>query len=61
MHNDFNVQSEEVYSEYWEFDEMFAAEPVPMKVSRSKPRNSRMATLKRNEGTLNRYRNAGIL
>lgn len=61
MHNDSNIQSEEVYSEYWEFDEMFAGEPVPMKVSRSKPRNYRMATLKRNEGTLNRYRNAGIL
>lgn len=64
MYDDFDtqLQCEDVYTdEYAHYDDLFATVPVPMKVARSKPRNYHMATLKRVEGALNRYRNAGIL
>lgn len=36
-------------------------ENVPMRGKYTKPVNNRMATLNRQQGIINRYRNAGIL
>jgi hypothetical protein len=54
---DTQLQSEEVYSEYWELDEAYDFAPSKS----GKMINNRMGTLKRIEDQLNRYRNAGIL
>lgn len=42
---------------YEELDDEYDFVPEP----RSKPRNNRMATLNRQAGIINRYRNMGIL
>ena len=45
------------YEQYEELDDEYDYIPAP----RSKPRNSRMATLNRPAGIINRYRNNGVI
>lgn len=47
--------------EYWHLDEVYEMNTAADKIARGKPKNFRMATLKHQEGMLNRYRNSGLL
>ena len=60
MKNVYDMTADELYAELAE-----AYENAPsigkMRSSREPQINHRMATLKRHEGTLNRYRNLGVI
>jgi hypothetical protein len=58
MKNINDMTTDELYAE---LAEAYENEPSIGKIASGKPVNNRMATLKRTEGTLNRYRNKGIL
>lgn len=52
-----NINEIEMRDEWADLDDLYDYAPV----KRGKPVNNNMATLKRVEGVINRYRKAGIL